>query len=251
MNKHKRWFSSLLMALSTGLIMLSPLVLAKESLSESWIMDLKDGKAMEFEQAFKTHVAHRAELKDPRSWRVYVPVLGDELDRYVIRSCCFGWQGLDEYRQWTKDKNPMTDWQQNVDILVDKYEHYLSVVDEDNSQWADEVKYQFVGVTHYKVKQGHWQAMEADKKMLSEAAKTQKWPYSWSWGASVGGEGSITLAVPYQSYAQMEAPEPGFAKMLATHLGDEDKAKEVLQRWSSHFDSTHYALYEWREDLSM
>ncbi|AZG36286.1 MULTISPECIES: hypothetical protein [Shewanella] len=251
MNIQKRWFPSLFIALIVGVMLLPPLAWAKESLSDSWIMTPKDGKSMEFEQAFKKHVARRAELNDPRSWRVYVPVLGDELDRYVIRSCCFGWQGFDEYRQWSEDKDPMTDWQKNVDKLVDKYEHYFSMMDMDNSKWADELTYKYVGVTHYTVKQGHWRAMEEDKKILSEAAKVQKWPYSWSWESSVGGASVLMLAVPYKSYAEMEPPETGFAKMLAMHLGSEDKAKQTLERWASHFESTHYALYEWREDLSM
>lgn len=250
MNKQKRCSLTWILA-ALAVLLLPNLATAKENLSEVWVMEPKAGQAMDFEQAFKQHIAHRAELKDPRSWRVYVPVLGDELNHYIVRSCCFGWQGMDEYRQWNDDKNPMADWEKTVGKLVDNYEHYLSVVDMQNSNWAEDVKYQYVGVTDYKVKQGHMEAMETDKKMLSEAAKSQKWPYSWAWSSSVGGGNSVTLAVPYKSYAEMEPPETGFAKILATHMGGEDKAQEALKRWASHFESTHYAIYQWREDLSM
>jgi len=39
--------------------------------------------------------------------------------------------------------------------------------------------------------------------------------------------------------------------MLAKHLGNKEKAKKLLSRWSSHFKSVSYNVYVLREDLSM
>lgn len=93
----------------------------KEMLSDMWVMQPKDGMEQAFAKSFADHIAHRKTLGDPRVWQVYTPVLGDELNSYLIRSCCFEWKDMDSYDKWVMEKDPMKDWNSNVD---DKVAHY-------------------------------------------------------------------------------------------------------------------------------
>lgn len=222
----------------------------QEMLAEVWVMTVKAGKAEQLEEGFKKHVAHRRELKDPQSWRVYSPVFGDQLDRYIVRATGFSWADMDTHRDWNNEKNPFKHWQKHGEPYVSDYQHYLSVIDTENSHWPDGVDYRYVGVTTYVIKQGHRMAMNKDKKLFSDAAKANKWPYHWTWGNGVTGLGVLYLAVPYASYADMAPPEQKFSELMAKHLGSEEKASEVFERWSSHFESIHYDIYAYRKDLS-
>ncbi|MDF2176698.1 hypothetical protein P2G88_00355 [Aliiglaciecola sp. CAU 1673] len=253
MNKRKPISRPLLFLLSLALL---PFYLhaqdkSPEMLAEVWVMTPKADMQDAFEKGLKEHMAQRVKLGDPRKWNVYRPVLGDGLNSYVIRACCFQWKDLDSYRNWSIEKDPMKHWNKNVDPKVHKYEHYLSVVDTQNSHWPEDTKYNYVGVSWYQVKMGHWQEMEADKKLMSDLAKQHNWPYNWAWASSVSNGGSMSLAVPYADYASMAPPAESFAAFMGKHMGAEEKAKEMLKRWASHFEERHYNIYRHDKELSM
>lgn len=223
----------------------------KEMLAEMWLMEPKAGMSQAFEKGLKEHIEHRQKLGDPRSWQVYTPVLGDKLNQYLVRSCCFEWKDMDSYQQWTQDKKPLQHWNKHVDDKVAHYGHYLSTIDMANSHWPAEAKANFVGVTYFKIKPGHWREVKEAVKVISDVAKTHKWPYHWSWSTSVGGEPAMHLAIPYENYAMMAPPEQKFNELMVKHLGSEDKAKAFWQAWSAHFDMTEYNIYRHNTSLSM
>ncbi len=215
----------------------------QEMLAEFWVMIPKEGASQDVQQALIDHIAHRKTLGDPRQWHIYRPVLGDKLSRVIVRACCFTWADQDAYEKWNQDKNPIKHWNDTGSKSVAGYEHYLSVQDMENSHWPKETKASFVGVNNLKVKAGHWQAMMADLKAISDIAKKNNWPHNWAWSYSVSGTPGITLAFPYENYAAMAPPEEKFAAFLAKHMGGEDKAKALLESWRSHFESSHYNVY--------
>lgn len=223
----------------------------KEMLAEMWLMQPKAGMNAAFEKSFKEHIDHRQKLGDPRSWQVYQPVLGDKLNEYLIRSCCFEWKDMDSYQQWSMEKKPLEHWNKNVDEKVAHYGHYMATIDMANGHWPDTVKANYVGVTYFKIKPGHWREVKDAVKVISEVAKTHKWPYHWSWSYPVGGEPGMHLAIPYENYTQMTPPEQTFNALMVKHLGSEEKAKAFWQAWSSHFDTTHYNIYRHNKALSM
>ena len=240
-------------------IVILPLLLAaaclhaqeKEMLAEMWMMEPKAGMDQAFTKSFKEHIDHRMKLGDPRVWQVYTPVLGDKLNQYLVRSCCFEWKDMDSYQQWSQDKKPMQHWNKHVDDKVANYGHYLSTIDTANSHWPQGTKANYVGVTYFKVKPGHWREVNEAVKVISDVAKEHKWPYHWSWSNSVGGEPAMHLAIPYENYAMMAPPEQKFNELMVKHLGSEDKAKAFWQAWSGHFATTHYNIYRHNKDLSM
>jgi hypothetical protein len=223
----------------------------KEMLAEMWVMQPKAGMEKAFAKALADHVAHRQTLGDPRSWQVYTPVLGDNLNEYVIRSCCFEWKDLDAYEKWTMEKDPLKHWNNNADDKVANYGHYFAVMDMENSHWPDGVKANFVGVTHFSFKPGHWQDIKKDMKTISDVAKQHKWPYHWSWSYPVSGKPGMHLVIPHENFASMAPPEVKFNSLMVKHLGSEDKAAAFWKNWSSHFSSTHYEIYRHNKELSM
>jgi len=216
----------------------------EKNISNVWVFVPKLGQSAEFEKAFKKHVAYRKSMNDPRTWRVYQADMGPHMNAYIVRACCESWSDLDDYRQWNIESKASENWIENVSKYIAHFERNRSEADLENSHWP-------VGVNSYKLKLGHFKALAKDKKILSDAAKKENWPYNWFWDDSINGKLEMNLAIPYVNYGAMTPPEIKFSEMLAKHLGSEEKAKEVLKRWPSHFKSISYNIYVLREDLSM
>jgi hypothetical protein len=251
---NNKCFIRLAITVLMSLTLLSPLSFAddhtKEVLSETWSMTPKEGMAGDMQDGMTKHGKFRDTLKETREWRMYTPVLGNRLDTLAVRSFGFGWEDLDKFREWSAKNDSQKNFNENVDPYVHSYGHYLAIVDTKNSNWGPQVEYNFVGVTSYMVKIGHRQMMEADKKILSDAAKSKDWAMNFMWEESVSGHDLMQLAVPYKNWADMAPPETAFAEMLAKHLGSEAQAKEVLERWSTHFSSISYDIWALRDDLN-
>jgi hypothetical protein len=250
MNKNKPLYITLLVILMSWLAL--PAFAADKSdknISVVWSFVPKDGKVAEFEAGFKKHIAYRNAKNDPRHWRVYMQEMGGNLDTYYVRFCCVSWADIDEYKQWSSKAETGQNWNDNVNQFIANYRMDRSEIDLENSNWANDVEFKYVGVTSYNVKLGHGKALAEDKKIMSEAAKAQNWPYHWSWSDNINGKHRISLAVPYKSYAEMAPIETKFSKILAKHLKSEKKAKQLLERWISHFDSISYNIYKLRDDL--
>lgn len=222
---------------------------SEEMLAEMWVMVPKAGKMRELEQALKEHLKFRQSKNDSRDWHIYSPVLGHKLDRIAVRANNFTWEDMDSYKDWSKNNNVSQHWEDKAGQLVEHYHHYLAIEDRENSHWGQDVSYKYVGVTNYLPKIGHGEAINKDISMLSDAAKKQGWPYHWSFSRAVGGQGELTLAVPYENWAAMAKPEESFAAMLAKHMGDENKARESMERWASHFQKIDYNIWSLRSDL--
>ncbi|MBL4942142.1 MAG: hypothetical protein JKY81_10820 [Colwellia sp.] len=223
----------------------------EKNISNAWVFVPKAGQSADFEKAFKKHIAYRKSKDDPRTWSVYQADMGSNMNTYIVRSCCDSWSDLDDYRQWNTKSKASENWGENVSKHIAHFERNRSEGDLKNSNWPAGVKYKYVGVTSYKLKLGHFEALAKDKKIISDAAKKENWPYNWYWNDSVNGKLAMSLAIPYMNYGEMAPPEIKFSAMLAKHLGSKEKAKKVLKRWSSHFKSISYNVYVLREDLSM
>ena len=222
-----------------------------ELLADVWVFTAKTGQLGALQKALVAHRDHRRQLGDPRKWRLYQPIVGNQLDSFLVRYCCFEWAELDSYQQWMMEKQPMQHWVQQVEPHVQHSVRYLSELDVRHSNWPADLPYRYVGVTRYMVKPGHWRAMSADVKTLTEIARTHSWPYHYGWMYGIGGEPRVYLASPYNSYAEMARPEQSFAELLIKHFGDEQKATQFMQNWAEHFHSIHYDIYVFLPDMSM
>ena len=239
--------------------LLLPVLLATPALAEPeankaeiWTVTVKNGHGPAFEEAFKAHIAMRAEKEDPRNWQVYNAVTGDGLNNYYIRYCCVSWADMDSYRDWSQGSGLGEHWNEHVDPHVEAYEHDFSAVDFENSNWPEDAGAPvYVGVTTWTLHEGKGAAFSASKKQLSDAAKAGDWPRYWSWLSAISGGNKVYLASPFADYASMEPPEKSFAELLTEQMGSEEAAMEALQNFSANFKKSYYTIYVRRPDLSM
>lgn len=224
-------------------------------IAEAWVVTVDMASQPAFEEAFKAHVAVRAEAGDPANWQVYTDHTGDGMNTYYIRNCCSQWADLDAYEAWSQENsNVAADWGTNVHPHVTNYGHHYSMVDFANSNWPEGTKYKFVGVTTYDIKAGSGQQFDAVKAELSQIARNEGWAESgntWAWSSSIDGPNTVNLAIPHENYADMAAPDPTFFQFLSDHLGSEEAATEIFQRFTAATDGSSYKIYAHRPDLSM
>ncbi|QIZ76757.1 hypothetical protein [Ferrimonas lipolytica] len=221
-------------------------------LADMWVITPKEGKRTEFEKAFKQHVAFREKQNDPRSWQVFTPAVGADLDHYIVRACCFSWADMDSYRDWAGNAKTGEHWQTNVNQLVGKVSHYLSELDAENSHWPEDAPdYRYFEVVSLYPKQGHGSEIGKDMKAISDAAKAMEWDEHWAWRWTIGGPTELTLVFPYTNWADMKQPEPSFAERLAKQMDSEDEAKALMQRWSKHFKHSESTIYRHNAEMSM
>ena len=143
----------------------------EQMIADSWVAVPKAGHESEFEEALKAHLALRTERGDPRTWHVYVPVTGKDLNRYVIRSCCFAWADQDSYGEWSRE-NMGKHFNETVHPHVATYHHNFSELDQKNSHWGEDTNANYVGVTMFHIKPGKGGQMSEAIGEMSTLAKT-------------------------------------------------------------------------------
>ena len=218
-------------------------------ISDSWTMVPKAGHAAEFKSALKAHLAYRVEKGDSRQWDTYVPVTGNQLNRYVVRSCCQPWAEQDSYQEWSQE-NLGNHFNENVHPHVESYAHNFSELDMDNSSWGEGVDASFVGVTYWDIKSGKGAQANQSITAMSTLAKENNWPRSWSWSYPVGGSSSVMLATPFKNYADMAPMEENFYQFAKKHL-NEKKADEMFEKFNGSFSDSDYAIWRHDKELSM
>jgi len=222
------------------------------NMADLWIVHVEAGKSAAFEEAFKSHIAFRAENGDPRAWNTYTVAVGEDLGAYGIRFCCIDLADADSYDAWDAEAGAGEHWNANVDQYVDSYEHYYTTTDFENSNWPEgETNYSLFGVTRWVLKQGAFRQMNEAKGKMSSLAKEHGWPRYWSWQSQIGGSNVISIVSPYENYAGMEPPEQSFFEFLVEHMESPEAAGELLGSFSSSFKSSSYTVYRLRDDLSM
>lgn len=221
------------------------------NVADVWVMHVKQGQSEAFEAAFNKHVAFRKKEGDPRAWRVYTSIVGDDVGHYVVRWCCGPWTALDEYAQWSGSQKAQENWNRTVDKHVERYDHYMHVVDFEASNWPEELKPNMVGVTYFDIKSGHAPAVTQAKARISALAKEGGWPRNWAWLTTVGGSGPLTLVVPYGSFADMAPPEQSFVAFLTETMGSEEDAMALWNQFTGGVRDSRFTVYRYRGDMSM
>ena len=219
-------------------------------IADSWTMVPKAGHDSQFEAALKKHMAMRSEKGDSRQWMTYTPVTGNDFNHYVVRSCCATWADQDSYEDWDNTETHQH-FMETVHPHVESYSHNFSELDQKNSNWGEEVKAPYVGVTHYKVKMGKWRQMSEAMKQMSALAKDNNWPHHWSWSYPVAGSGAVNLVIPFENYAAMAPLDESFYAFVSKVMKSEKKAQKMFDQFSGSFSSAEYQIYQQRKDLSM
>lgn len=247
---------SVLAALS--LLLLSPALPADEhepapALSDVWWVVPKNGMENQFEEAVKLHMQFRAEQGESRAWWTFTPTIGDRMNVYVFRSCCFNWADIDSFLTEDQEKGFGENWNANVHQYVDHYHHYMERTDWEHSYWPDEgTDGPYYGVTEWTWKEDAGPASSAARKELSKMALEADWGTTngpWVWMSRIGGKDKLMIVSPYSDYAAMAPPEKTFYDMVTEKVG-EKKRDALFADFNSGFVSSEYSVWRYAEDLS-
>lgn len=220
-------------------------------IADIWTMTPKAGHEADFHAALKTHIKFRQNHDDPRNWQVLSPIVGDHMNTYLIRACCFEWSAQDSYEEWSEKSGVQKHWNETANKYVASYNHNFNVADRENSHWGSDTVANFVGVTRYKVKNNSWKKLDKAISSLSSLGKDNNWPHSWSWGYPVSGPIDLVLAIPFKNYAAMAPLEENFFEFVSKHLKSEKKAQKIFDRFTNSIESSEYTIYKNLKDLSM
>lgn len=227
-----------------------PEAAAPGPVASTWVMWPKAGEVQAFEDGLKAHAAWRQAAGEGWSWRVYQPVVGEDLTFYVVRSEGHQWADLDADVAWEKESHFFEKWTEQAGAHVARYEHTVSVADFAHSKWQDSGDYRYFGVSSLFLKPGGWLDMLDGLDKIHKALVEKKWPMSYSIEWSMGGESPILFIVPFRSYAEMAEPEPPMMQLLAEALGSKEAAVAALKQFEGSFDKESYTVYLYRPDLS-
>jgi hypothetical protein len=233
-------------------------VLAQDTppLVEMWVMVPKAGHSQELTEALKKHMAFRSEQGDPRNWNTYTPLLGDELDRVAVRSCCHNWADIDAYAEWSRAQPAVgAHFNEHVAPHVESYGHYFEEIDWAGSHWNDKASaYKYFAVTEFALKAGHAAEFHAARDKMSQIAINQGWANderSWIWSTTIGGKPRVSVVVPHENFASMADTGEGFMDFLARNLGSQEAAAELLKQFSAATWGSDYQVWVHRDELSM
>lgn len=242
-------------------VLLLPLGILAEShederppLNDVWLVVPKQGMVGQFEDAVRTHMAFRADAGESRSWNVYRPVLGDNLNVYHFRSCCFDYAGQDAYIAEDQEKGFAQNWNENVDQYVDHYHHYLEYNDWENSHWPEgETGGPYYGATAWTWKEGAGPGPNEIRKKFSQMAISDGWAEAgnnWLWLSRIGGKPTIAVVTSFANYADMAPPEQSFFEFIAEQLDSEEEAGKLFTQFGSGFTSSEYTVWVHQPELS-
>ena len=225
-------------------------------LAEMWTMTPKADDSAAFWEGMEAHMKFRTEAGDPRTWKGYTPLLGENLSMFAVRFCCFNWADADAHREWDKN-NPEVNkhFNEHVAPHVESWGHYIDEVSWVNSNIKrDWGPYRLFGATEFKLKPGMAGQFDEVRDKISQIALNQGWAtpeHPWIWASSVGGEPSETIVIPYRNYAEMDRDEETFFNFLSRVMGSDEAAEELFQKMAASIESQSYQIWELQEEVSM
>jgi hypothetical protein len=234
-------------------------VIAQEApppLSEVWLITPKAGHGKEFHAGLAAHMAFRSEQGDPRAWRTYTPLLGEQLNRVAVRYCCFAWADADAYREWEDGKPEVqAHFDEHVAPHVESAAHYFETMDWANSHWSEaKGPYRLYAVTEFTVAPGQAGEFDAAREKMSQIAIEQGWAsddHVWLWATVIGGQARQSVIVPHQDFASFDRPGETLAQFLADRLGSAEAAAELMNRFQSATTGAEFQVWEHQAELSM
>jgi len=252
---HKKPVSLALCCLALVALTLPSVSFAAEApapLVEMWVVKAKEGQGQELMDGIKANLALRAEKGDPWTWQVYTPVLGEDLGRIAIRSCCFNWGDLDAYEKWNADHPELNEhFRKNLAPHVQEAAHYFEEMDWANSHWKqDGGPYRYFAVTEWVIKPGQEGAFNEARSKASQIAINQGWgggARSWLWGTRLGGIPRAFIVVPHANYASMQPGGESFLDFLTAQMGSRQAAADLLQQFSSSTEGSDFQIWELRD----
>lgn len=223
---------------------------AEHNIASIWVIWAKHGQAKAFEQGLMKHAAWRKSAGDPFTWHIYQPVVGSDLNFYLIRSGDHTWADMDSEHEWSTKNDAGDHFWKDVGEYVKYEKHFFGVTPTQYEHWIKSKDYRYYGVSQYQFKSGHGDDVRDVMKQVHAAVTEQKWPYSFSFEYRVGGSGGMAIITPMKNYAGMAEPSPNLMEVMTKALGSKEAAEKLFDKFSTAVKKRHYTVYMYRPDLS-
>jgi hypothetical protein len=224
--------------------------MADHDVATIWVFWPKKGQAKAFVESLKKHVAWRKGAGDPFAWHVYQPVVGSDLDFYVVRSGHHTWADMDTEDAWGQKTEAGKQFMQDVGVHIRKMQHFFGVADTKLSHWIDSKDYRYYVSSRYRFKPGHGADVKDVMKRVHDAATRQHWPYSFDFEYHVGGSGGMSIIMPMKNWAGMAEPSPTLMQVMTKALGSKKAAEKLFTKWDTAIKAHTKTIYAYRADLS-
>ena len=150
---------------------------ARGTIASMWIIWPKPGQAREFEAGIKAHAAWRKTAGEGFNWSIYQPVVGSNLDFYVIRSEGHTWKDMDSEEAWSEKAKADEQYEKQAGQYSMRTEHYFSEDDNEHSHWIESKDYKYFAVNTYFPKPGMRGERMGALNKIQKAITDEKWPY--------------------------------------------------------------------------
>ncbi|RAP57939.1 hypothetical protein [Oleiagrimonas sp. MCCC 1A03011] len=220
------------------------------NITSEWILWVKRGDEQAFEAAIKKYAAWRKDQGENTRWDIYQPVVGSDLDHYVIRSENHTWADFDANSKWAMEHKAGPQYMEDVAPYVKHEEHYFSAYDTKHSHWMSDEGYRYFAVYSYHFKPGSRDTVKNVLSKIHKAVTDEKWPHSYGIEYTIGGKEGMSVVMPMKNYADMEEPDPNLMKVVAKSLGSETAAKALWHDFAMAIHKRSMAIYMHRPDLS-
>ncbi len=223
---------------------------AKTNVSSAYVMWPKAGQAQQFEAAIRKHAAWRKQAGEGFTWKVYQPIVGDDLGSYTVFSGGHAWADFDGNQKWRVDNKANAAFDRDVGPLVERFSHYFYENDADLSYWNEDKQFPMYSVTRMKLGAGQYGNFRAAVMKAREAAVAQKFSGNWMVRSVTGGNDDMTVVYPHNSYASLAGPSPNFMEVMAKHMGGPSQAAKAMTAIQSAIESGDTTIFMFRPDLS-
>jgi hypothetical protein len=247
---NKKLFLVLISVFCLGL--LSQNLLAQQnSLARMYHVKVKAGHGVEFAAALKEHAAWRKQAGDPWTWVVYQVANGKDLGHYLIRSGGHTWSEFDEYEDFLRKGG--VEFNKTVGPHVKSVSNVITAVDTVNIDWPENWQdVNLISLVTYHLKPGHGPAFTQAVSKYHKAIQDNNRDVHYAFGWTVnGGKGpTVSLALPFMNWADMEGPEESMREFMQRVMGEEE-AKNVYMEFNGTYTSLESRILRVRWDLSV
>lgn len=210
----------------------------------------RDVSIPDFEARLKMHLEFRLTQGEGRHYQVYTPAEGGDYFKYWVRYCCVTLEGQDKSDAVTFSSDIPASYLELLAPNLQELSYQQQWIDLENSNWtwptSDQAK--MVGVTTWKVNPAKSIQMNKARARLSQIAKKNSKANKWVWFTTLGGEETLSLAIPYKNNVE-RGEIKSFGDFASKYIGKKE-AEELEQQFNEGFWSKDYVVLKYRYDLS-
>jgi hypothetical protein len=212
----------------------------------------KQGMSAGFQSAFSQHVEWRKQNGETWNWSTFEVINGDEVGTFIVRSGSHTWPDFDAYDAGFGPRGS-ENFSATVLPLVDWYTNSIASTDTTNVRWPEvDPGFLLFQTVTYHLKPDHMQQFWQGIGKFHQAIEQTDYPVNYAFTIPEnGGKGpTVTLVLPYKSWAEFAGPDQPMDAMMVEVYGEEE-AMAIFTEFASCYTAVESAVLRFRPELSV